>query len=566
MLRKKLLLTYLISTISILAVVGISALYIIRDTIDEQMQLLIQNSFSEGYKLLSNKVNTINSAILESSIDTQLQEHLQEIQDCILPQCEDPKAIREDTYRISRIFFKEEAINIYPVDRYGTVWEWNEKKEVYQRAQDPQENIWYQHYQTGGASVAFLRSPKSDGGVFAVKNILSTEDWQTVVAVLCVEIRGESMNLLLNKIDLGKNSTVMLATKDEVLFPFYLRGTDCSTIFDTTISTPYVDENDNMIFYEHLDMPDMYLVGSVHKDTVLAKGRSVQTVFIYTAAIAISISVLLALIFSHNISRPIMEIAESMKKFHPNASVKREESKQTGEIKILNDSFNYMTDVIQELIDDVYTAQLKEKQAELVALQAQINPHFLYNTLDSVNWMALKYGAYDIQEMISALATMLRHSLNHGENMISVRNEIEQLKSYIYIQKFRFDNKFEDYFLIDSQILDCTMIKLILQPLVENAIIHGFENLDSGGLLFINGYLNNGTIVFDIMNNGELVDLDKIKKKIQRQDESEKKSYGINNVNDRLIAKYGPKYGLHYMIHEQYTIARIQIPWGDRQS
>lgn len=125
MLRKKLLLTYLISTISILAVVGISALYIIRDTIDEQMQLLIQNSFSEGYKLLSNKVNTINSAILESSIDTQLQEHLQEIQDCILPQCEDLKAIREDTYRISRIFFKEEAINIYPVDRYGTVWEWN---------------------------------------------------------------------------------------------------------------------------------------------------------------------------------------------------------------------------------------------------------------------------------------------------------------------------------------------------------------------------------------------------------------------------------------------------------
>lgn len=180
--------------------------------------------------------------------------------------------------------------------------------------------------------------------------------------------------------------------------------------------------------------------------------------------------------------------------------------------------------------------------------------------------MALKYGAYDIQEMISALATMLRHSLNHGENMISVRNEIEQLKSYIYIQKFRFDNKFEDYFLIDSQILDCTIIKLILQPLVENAIIHGFENLDSGGLLFINGYLNNGTIAFDIMNNGELVDLDKIKKKIQRQDESEKKSYGINNVNDRLIAKYGPKYGLHYIIHEQYTIARIQIPWGDRQS
>lgn len=563
MLRKKLLLSYLISTISILLVVGASVIYVVRGTIDDQMRLLIHSSFTEGYKLLNSKFKTINSEILEMSIDSQMQEHLQSTHVQQVPDVQSFELVRNDTYRLGRLF-SEEDITVYPVDGRGCIWEWNPNLSQYTVVPSYKNRIWYQHYQGGSASVKFITSPDASGGIIAVKNILSTSDWQTVIAVLCVEIRGETMNLLLNKIDLGKDSRVMLASDSQVFFPLYLRGLDSITVFDVEHSMPYVDSKGSMVFFEPLRMIDLYLVGTIQKDSILEKGRSVQNVFKVTATVAITLSVLLALIFSHRISKPIIEIADSMKKFHPNTAVRREKTRQTGEVKILNDSFNYMTDMIQELIDDVYTAQLKEKQAELDALQAQINPHFLYNTLDSVNWMALKYGAYDIQDMVAALATMLRHSLNHGENMISVRNEIEQLKSYIYIQKFRFDNKFEDYFLIDPQILDKTVPKLILQPLVENAIIHGFREIDSGGFLFINGYFNEDTIIFDIMNNGALIDLEKIRKKLTKQDNGEQKSYGINNVNDRLIAKYGANYGLHYFIHEQYTVARIQIPTGGK--
>jgi len=230
-----------------------------------------------------------------------------------------------------------------------------------------------------------------------------------------------------------------------------------------------------------------------------------------------------------------------------------------GEIGVLYSSFNYMIKRINELIHEVYLSKIKEKDAELKALQAQINPHFLYNTLDTVNWLAVKHNVPEISKIVNSLASILRYSINKGNDVTTVDKELKHVESYITIQKIRFKDKFEVSFNIDKRILHYKTIKLILQPLVENAIIHGIETYEGKGKILINGYLDGEKIVFEVINNGNPIDLDLVNKLLDSPSE-DKDSYGIQNVNERIKLYYGEEYGLYYQAIDSNTVARIVIP------
>ena len=154
----------------------------------------------------------------------------------------------------------------------------------------------------------------------------------------------------------------------------------------------------------------------------------------------------------------------------------------------LGESFNSMLNTIDSLITDVEDLYKKQKIFELKALQAQINPHFLYNTLDSIHWMARAHHAPDISKMVSALGTFFRHSLNKGNEYTTIENELNQISSYVSIQKIRFEDKFDVVYDIDENLLHCTIVKLTIQPLVENSIIHGFDEIEEGGMITIRIY------------------------------------------------------------------------------
>jgi len=231
-----------------------------------------------------------------------------------------------------------------------------------------------------------------------------------------------------------------------------------------------------------------------------------------------------------------------------------------GEVRTLYQSYNFMIKRIKELINEVYIADIKKKEAELNALQAQINPHFMYNTLDSINWMAIAVGAKNIQKMTQSLASMLRYSLNNGENQVEVYREIDQVRAYLDILQFRYPEQFDVSFDISEDILYCRIIKLIIQPLVENAIIHGFEGLNYRGNLIIRGYLENMNIIIEVRNSGNKMDLEKIQSILYPKTKERPKSYGIRNVNERLINAYGQSYHLQFIIEDEFSVAKITIP------
>ncbi|WP_163537011.1 sensor histidine kinase [Gracilibacillus sp. YIM 98692] len=186
----------------------------------------------------------------------------------------------------------------------------------------------------------------------------------------------------------------------------------------------------------------------------------------------------------------------------------------------------------KELTMRLYTSQLKEKEAELRALHNHIKPHFLYNTLNLIYWMAEKEKMRPIAKMAISLSKLFKLTLNNGNYMTSVKNEIEQIKHYLFIQNIRFNNKIDYQINIDPEILEERIIKLLLQPLVENAVYHGLEPKEGQGCIIINGKYYEKGIMFEIMDDGVGFD------------QHNSFGYGLQNIKERIELYYGDKYGL----------------------
>lgn len=214
-------------------------------------------------------------------------------------------------------------------------------------------------------------------------------------------------------------------------------------------------------------------------------------------------------------------------------------SNRKDEIGTLIRGFRKMIFQIKSLIEDVYESRLLQKDYEMKALQAQINPHFLYNTLSLINWMAIEANRDEISKITLNLSTFYRTALNKGKNILSIRDEIKNTKSYLDIQLMMHDYNFDIEMNIDEDILDYKVLNLILQPLVENAIDHGIDLKTNGrGKITINGKIEENNILLIVSDNGVGMEKDMIETILTNKS----KGYGVRNVNERIKLYYGDQY------------------------
>ncbi|KWX76507.1 sensor histidine kinase [Paenibacillus jilunlii] len=282
------------------------------------------------------------------------------------------------------------------------------------------------------------------------------------------------------------------------------------------------------------------------------------TVLLMIAA-CIAAVVVAGTLFSRKIMLPIHRLHKNMKLIGEGNLEVKVFSDSKDEIGDLIRGFGSMLGRTKTLIDTVYVGEIARKEYEMKALQAQINPHFLYNSLSLINWRALRIHATDISEMAQLLSTFYRTTLNKGENLILVSDEILNVQSYINIQLIMHSNSFEIDYQIDDSILSCRMPNLMLQPLIENAIIHGIENReDGGGIIHLSGKKEDQSIVFLITDNGIGVEQERLALLLK----SQSKGYGLKNVNDRAVVMYGEQYGLTiHSIPGKGTQVLLKIPY-----
>ena len=209
------------------------------------------------------------------------------------------------------------------------------------------------------------------------------------------------------------------------------------------------------------------------------------------------------------------------------------------EIGELTNVINKILEETKQLIEDVYESQLREREYEMKALQAQINPHFLYNTLSAINWYAIKTDNSTISEIVTSLSNFYRTALNQGDNVTTVGNELENIKAYVKIQENIFSFSFDVIYDIDETLLQYRMPNLIIQPIVENAIEHGIhQKLDGRGLLTIRLFRSDDWLQFEIIDNGGQMEYEEMEELLRK----DTKNYGIKNVDKRLQLFYKGNY------------------------
>ena len=271
----------------------------------------------------------------------------------------------------------------------------------------------------------------------------------------------------------------------------------------------------------------------------------------------------LGLSFSRIFTRKIEELTKNMDQVNHGSREVTVSSDSEDEVGILINSFHNMMDEINRLIDEVYVNKIALKEYELKALQAQINPHFLYNTLSMMNWMAIRSNQMEISKVTLALSTFYRTALSKGEDVVTVENCIQNMQAYLEIQLTMHDNNFTVDWDIDPTIKNEKMPKLLLQPVVENAIEHGIDEKEDGDKKIFLSFRGNGDdVVITVRDNGMGMPQEKAETLVTYQ----AKGYGLKNVNDRIRLLYGENYGIRILsAPDEGTTVMMRFPKEGRK-
>lgn len=305
------------------------------------------------------------------------------------------------------------------------------------------------------------------------------------------------------------------------------------------------------------------VVGCTNVAELLKDSKKARSIYVLVAAILVIVALVLSNLISRNITRPLQQLRDSMARVQEGDFGAAEvEVTSRNEVGSLTRSFNVMTSRIQELMKQNIYEQQQKRKSELKALQSQINPHFLYNTLDSIIWMAEGKKNEEVVVMTASLARLLRQSISNEEEQVPIGQEVEYARSYLTIQKMRYKDKLEFQIQVDAQIMGVPIIKLVLQPLIENAIYHGLKYKEGKGLLIVRGYREGENAVIQIRDNGAGMD----EQTLAHIFEKHKVNYrsngvGVYNVQKRLQLYYGMDYGITYSSRQgEGTTASIVIP------
>lgn len=279
------------------------------------------------------------------------------------------------------------------------------------------------------------------------------------------------------------------------------------------------------------------------------------------AVVVLAAALLTSWLLSQLLGRPLRGLASAMESFETDADhFTYWPVGGTREVQELSNSFGHMVLRIQRLMSTVREEEVNLRKTELKALQAQINPHFLYNTLDSIAWMCEQGRNADAVKMVHALARLFRISISKGHELIPIAKEIEHAESYLQIQKYRYKNQFTYEFDVDPECLSYYCNKITLQPIIENAINHGLDLLVEEGRIDVKVCQDGGDIVFYVQDNGVGMSDEQIRT-IMQHGPTDRTGIGIKNVNDRLKIYFGRNYGLHITSEPDVgTCVEIRMP------
>jgi two-component system, sensor histidine kinase YesM len=449
--------------------------------------------------------------------------------------------------------------------------------EMIRVSRDPlTEETWYKNALESPEKIQLISNPigrnLKNQYSYQVNNVLSLAKaivnplTNEVAGVILIDLKLDFIKNVIESIKIGKSGFIFIMDKDG------------NVVYSPVNSTVYhihpswiaekksppiekeIDSHKFQIIYNTIPDIDWKIVGVFSLDETTEVVSKVQGFTLIIAIVTLLIGSMISLFFASTITNPVKKLMDLMGKVEEGRFDLRFHAKYEDEIGQLGNSYNKMIQKVEKLIELVYQEQKSKREAELKILQAQIKPHFLYNTLDTIQWMAQEYKAYKIVELVNALTTLFRIGLNKGNEFISVEEEIEHVKSYLIIQMTRYESKIEYEIQIDEAVKKYQVLKLTLQPLVENAIYHGIRNKRGKGKITISIRQKNDALELSVHDTGigiEKEHLQELNHSLETMSDERKKGYGLFNVNERIKLTHGSQFGI--TVESKYQVGTTII-------
>lgn len=422
----------------------------------------------------------------------------------------------------------------------------------YQLLAQARANQWY-------TPLDFADQPSGEQKLFScMRMIYDPSALKSPLGVLRVDLKQSVMEQAISRSAVTENGAVLLLSGGRiVLSSSNLKSGGLPAGFQSVLEQLAPDEwgtveaggKNYYVYCTRLSPTDWQLVTAIPYSDIYSVSRELRNEMILVMLVLAGVAYAIAIFLSDHTLRRVWQLSAAMQKVEAGDVNAQFASAGRDEIGQLIAHFNRMMRHIRQLMDEKVQYGLEIKNLELKALQAQINPHFLYNTLDTINCLALQNGAAEITEVVSALATFYKISLSKGRDQIPIREEVLHAQMYLKIQNRRFEGRMNAVWQIDPAIESLLTIKIVLQPIIENAAIHGiFEKEDSTGTVTVRGWREGNDVYITVTDDGVGMTPEAVVQNFSPLAgggiTQAPGGYGVHNINDRLRIAYGPEYGL----------------------
>lgn len=453
-------------------------------------------------------------------------------------------------------------------------------------SRDPFSNeSWFMQAKKAQGALVLLRSSAgrnittedvfSIDDVFSIAKALIDPVTKTFRGVVLFDVRHDIIRNSINNASIGKQGFVfVLDDQDEMVYapvnsvvhrvnPQWLTGDDASVSVDIEGGRYYLQSKVSQAF-------GWQVVGVFPASEVLHDMTTTAYVMAISLLGALLSIAILSYVLSNTITKPLSKLQRLMEQAEAGDFSVRFNSRYTDEVGSLGDSFNHMLQQIEQLVQQVYTEQKNKRNAEMRILQEQIKPHFLYNTLDTISWLSRENGAEDVVLLVDALTSMFRVGLSKGRESITIKEEICHVSSYLCIQQIRYSTKLSYEIHVPEELENYMVPKLILQPLVENAIYHGIKRKREKGLITVNVTLEDEVLAFQVRDTGPGIAEGKLKtlqSQLQNRSRTEESGFGLFYVNEQVKLSCGAAYGVVLDSEEgSWTTSTVYVPVRIKES
>ena len=551
--RKKLVISYLLLITVPILVLGVYSFSVSKRNMERQTEETIRNNVRLMASDLETSLKRENDNIKYLSYNAKFRQVLKNSRG---NQVEVAQVLNEVVEPIFWYFITSDN-NMKGIEIY-TPYVSQEVGSFLKPVGDSSEESWYQYHQKNFGTLWTFEN----GSMFATRTVLDAQTASEPIGVLKLTVHPASVLEPISNNTFLNNGILLTDTEGKTIYSrqtgaepadqAVLAGAEAGNLADG-------DQGEYIVMSEAISTSGWRLYYYVTKSEITGQLYEILKSTLLIVGLCLAVSLFLIGILSRVLSRRILELKESAEKVAEGNFNLELNHNDTDEIGIVSKSLQTMCDRLNEMINRVYKAELEKKAMELKALQAMINPHFLYNCLSSIKWKAIRTGNDEISDLTGHLAKFYRTSLNGGKQITTVGSELENVKSYVELQRMTHENSFDVEYELDETLFETSMPNFLLQPIVENAIEHGMnyqEEIEGRGRLIVRLEEEDGHLIFSILNNGPRVELDRLEEILNTPG----RGYGIYNIEERIRIYYGAGYGVYASVTaDGYTCFTVRI-------